>query len=419
LRELAGSVRDSLGRAIDPGPLAGIPLSVKDLFGFPGHPTYAGTPCRLPGEWESAGPLVAALMRQGALIGGKTVSGELALGGLGLNPHWGTPPNPWDPFEDRAPGGSSSGAAISILEGSAWAALGTDTGGSARVPASFCGLVGLKVSYGRWPMHGVVPLAAMFDSPGLVARTAADCGYLFQALDQSLRGSTEAVAEYDPPTLTRLRVGIGSPQLWCNCDAGVLETATRFASSLGKLGVQLRDVAFPEADIAAQHTREHSFVAAECEQFVRLELPEIRPHLSPSTRRILAEGAALRSEEVLARQRRFGHLLGRAATVFDEVDLVACPTVPLTSPSLTRLADYEAYRTVNSTALLNTVVVNLLGLCALTLPAGVDGRGLPVGLQLIAPAGAEARLLAAALAIERRLGTPSQRLGVPPRNRES
>ncbi len=409
----AESIRHALKCGNQIGPLSGLPVSIKDLYGLPGLHTYAGTPRRLPPQWETAGPIVAALIKQGALISGKTLSGELALGGLGLNPHWGTPSNPWSRFGRRVPGGSSSGAGASVVEGTAWAALGTDTGGSVRVPASYHGLVGLKLTYGRWPMTGVVPLASMFDSPGLLTRTVDDAAYLFASIDAALAGGIQKASPVDPRPLAGLRIGIGSPRLWDDCDATILTVCNDFLTQLGALGVRLIDVAFPESVNAAQHTREHSFVAAECEQFVRLELPELRTHLSPATLNILAEGATLRDREVLARQRRFGHLLQRGVTVFDQVDLVACPTVPIPSPTLAEVQDYDRYRILNSAALRNTVIANLLGLCALTLPVGFDRYGLPVGLQLMAPAGAEAKLLSAALAIEKRLGTPLETLGRP------
>jgi aspartyl-tRNA(Asn)/glutamyl-tRNA(Gln) amidotransferase subunit A len=412
----AESIRHVLRMGNQIGPLTGLPISIKDLYGFPGLPTYAGTPTRLPPQWEVAGPIVAALIKQGALISGKTLSGELALGGLGLNPHWGTPSNPWSPFLRRVPGGSSSGAGASIVEGTAWAALGTDTGGSVRVPASYHGLVGLKLTYGRWPMMGVVPLAAMFDSPGLLTRTVSDAAYLFSSIDTALAGGIQKVPIAQPTPLARLRIGIGSPRLWDDCDATILTVCGDFLTKLGALGVRLMDVAFPESANAAQHTREHSFVAAECERFVRLELPELRTHLSRTTLKILAEGATLRDQEVLARQRRFGHLLQRGVTVFDQVDLVACPTVTVPSPTLAEVQDYDRYRLLNSAALRNTVIANLLGLCALTLPVGLGRHGLPVGLQLMAPAGAEAVLLSAALAMEQRLGIPLDRLGCPERS---
>jgi aspartyl-tRNA(Asn)/glutamyl-tRNA(Gln) amidotransferase subunit A len=138
----------------------GIPISVKDLFGVPGLPTCAGTNAAFPREWEAAGPVVGAVLSQLGIVTGKTHTVEFAFGGLGTNPHWGTPVNPWSsPDEPRAPGGSSAGAGVSLAQGSALLALGTDTAGSVRIPASFTGQTALKTTHGRWSLEGIVPLS--------------------------------------------------------------------------------------------------------------------------------------------------------------------------------------------------------------------------------------------------------------------
>src|SRR5579885_1035112 len=177
------------------GPLQGLPVSIKDLFAAEGLPCFAGSSRRLPAEpWERDGPLVAALRRQLGVIVGKTHMVEFAFGGTGLNSHWRAPYNPWDMAAHRAPGGSSSGAGISLLEGSACLALGSDTAGSVRIPASMTGTAGLKVTLGRWSTEGVVPLSQSFDTPGLLARSVADAAYGFAALDPALGNSQEFLA---------------------------------------------------------------------------------------------------------------------------------------------------------------------------------------------------------------------------------
>ena len=282
---------------VDLGPLQGIPVSVKDLFALAGLPTYAGSPRRLPPAWERAGPVMVTLCRQMAVVTGKTHMVEFAFGGLGVNGHWGTPRNPWDATVHRVPGGSSSGAGVSLVEGSALLAFGSDTAGSVRIPASMAGNAGLKISHGRWSLDGIVPLSPAFDTPGLLARTVADLAHAFHALDPACRERGQGPLA-PPADFAGLRVGRVEGYFWDGCSAGVAEA--------------------------------------------------------------------------------------------------------------------DAYRRANMLALRNTGAANWLDLCALTLPVGRDRAGLPVGLQLMAPKGADERLLTIGLAVEAALGTGRERLGAPP-----
>ncbi len=181
----AALLADDLLASESGGPLCGIPVSVKDLYGVEGMPTFAGTARRLPLSWETDAWLVAQLRGQGAVFVGKTHTVELAYGAVGINPHWGTPRNPWDAGAARIPGGSSCGAAVSLWEGSALVALGTDTGGSIRIPASMTGTVGHKPTYERWSVAGVVPLSTTLDSVGALTRTVEDSAYFFGAIDSA------------------------------------------------------------------------------------------------------------------------------------------------------------------------------------------------------------------------------------------
>jgi len=160
-RAVAEAADTALAAGVTTGPLQGLPVSIKDLFAAAGYPCFAGSSLRLPADpWERDGPLVARLRRQLGVIMGKTHMVEFAFGGTGHNMHWGAPYNPWDAVAHRSVGGSSSGAGVSLLEGSAALALGSDTAGSVRIPASMTGNVGLKVTIGRWPSEGVVPLSS-------------------------------------------------------------------------------------------------------------------------------------------------------------------------------------------------------------------------------------------------------------------
>ena len=171
-------------------PLCGIPVSVKDLYGVAGQPIWGGTGRRLPESWSSDAWLVSRLRDQGVVFVGRTHTVELAFGAVGTNPHHGTPRNPHDPDVHRIPGGSSAGAGVSLVEGSALIALGTDTGGSIRIPASLSGTVGHKTTKGRWPTTGVVPLSPTLDTVGVLTRSVLDAVDVFDVVDPiAARGS--------------------------------------------------------------------------------------------------------------------------------------------------------------------------------------------------------------------------------------
>jgi aspartyl-tRNA(Asn)/glutamyl-tRNA(Gln) amidotransferase subunit A len=193
------------------GPLQGIPISIKDLYAAEGLPCFAGSSRRLPADpWEKDGPIVATIRRQLGPIVGKTHMVEFAFGGTGLNSHHGAPYNPWDATTHRSPGGSSSGAGVSLLEGSAFLALGSDTADSVRIPACMTGTVGLKVTIGRWSAEGVVPLSHTFDTPGLLARSVSDAAYGFAALDPCM-GDPAAFIARSSRNLAGTRIAVDDP----------------------------------------------------------------------------------------------------------------------------------------------------------------------------------------------------------------
>ena len=188
---------------------------------------------RLPEDpWERDGPLVARLRRQLGVITGKTHMVEFAFGGTGQNSHLGAPYNPWDTAAHRSVGGSSSGAGVSLLEGSAALALGSDTAGSVRIPASMTGNVGLKVTIGRWSTEGIVPLSFTFDTPGLLARSVADVAFGFAALDAAGIDPAGFLAQAGTCDLAEVRIGVGDPFLWRDCDPGIAETAEEAVRAL-------------------------------------------------------------------------------------------------------------------------------------------------------------------------------------------
>ena len=207
------------------GPLQGIPVSVKDLYGVEGLPIFAGSPRELPLEWRREGWLVRRLRDQLAIVMGKTHTVEFAFGGLGISAHWPVPWNPQDRKTHRSPGGSSSGAGVSLGEGTALIALGTDTGGSVRIPASVTGNVALKTTAGRWPTTGIVPLSTTFDTAGFLARSAADAAFAFESVDG------EKVPALDD--LGTVRLAVAEPSLLDASGSNVADEARTTSTLAG------------------------------------------------------------------------------------------------------------------------------------------------------------------------------------------
>lgn len=394
------------GRGPAPGPLCGIPISVKDLYGVDGQPIWGGTARELPHRWRRDGWLIARLRAQGAVFVGRTVTVELAFGAVGTNPHHGTPRNAFDPEVHRIPGGSSAGAGLSLVEGSALVALGTDTGGSIRIPASLSGTVGHKTTKGRWPTDGVVPLSTTLDTVGALTRTVADSAWFFAAVDPSLGDPGAFTADLRARAADRpVRVGRPRAAILDEVDAAVGGAVDEALERWARSGAaEVVPVAGTLLDGAERLYMEGSLVAAEGRAFVDAELPDRIDLLDPRVATRLRGAPGLHESAYTRDRAAFADLAARASTLFEAVDLLAWPTHLHPPPAVDELSDLDRYLAVNRRLLRPTCPANVLGLCALTLPVGRDGSGLPVGLQLVAPGGADERLLAAALQLESVLG---------------
>ncbi len=259
----AAAADAALAAGIDLGPLQGIPVSVKDLYGLSGYPIFAGCSRELPEKWQAEGPVVRALRHQLATVSGKTHTVQFAFGALGTNPYWGTPRNPWDGENHRVPGGSSAGAGVSLIEGSALLAYGSDTGGSVRMPASFTGTVGVKTSKGRWSTAGIVPLSTTLDTAGTLTRTVADAALAFAVIDPQTTEPADAFCRrLGTASLADFHIGV-CDWYFADCDPGV--HARRFGGAPVE-AVELR-----------RHRRSGSFALEPCELGLRrLELREGR-----------------------------------------------------------------------------------------------------------------------------------------------
>lgn len=418
-RRQADVVDEGVARGEDPGPLAGITVSVKDLYGVEGLPIRAGTKRELPERWQREGFLLRSLRRLGAVIVGKTHTVELAFGGIGLNPNTGTPINPWDPAEHRAPGGSSSGAGVSLWEGSALIALGSDTGGSIRIPAAATGVVGFRHTTGRWPTDGVVPLSTTFDTVGFLTRTVDDTRYIFRAIDSLAPGvgpPDGAATPGDP--LAGLRIGIPRGGLWQETQPDIAVVLRRALAELDDAGAHVVEVDAPELHEAGERYMAGGLlIPPERTESLERHLPGWTAILDPTVGKRLERAHEISAVEYIALLRLRRRLSASVHARLDEerIDLLATPTLPVTPPTLSSLEDLDVYRTVNRAMLSGTSPASMLDMCAASLPAGLDECGMPVGLQLIGRTGADHALLEQATAIESVLGTNVARLGVAPR----
>lgn len=392
-RQAAGAARRwRLGRLR--GPLDGVPIVVKDLLDTEGDVTGAGSPA-LFGDPPAAqdAPVAARLEAAGAVFLGKATMTELAFSGLGLNPHTGTPGNAVDP--SRVPGGSSSGTAVAVARRWAAAGVGSDTGGSVRIPASFQGLVGLKTSDGAIPTDGAVALSTTLDTLGPIARDVADTWALWRAM-----------AALPVATMPRWST---APRLWApptvwqdDLDPGVRARFEACLTELAAAGAAILREPLPElAELNALFPRYGSFAAHEA---WALYEDLIAVHEGVMDRRVVARirAAAGRPASDYVRlgyaRERFRRAVAERAAGFDA--LVA-PTVAVPPPAIAPLErDDAAFLAANAAVLRNTTLVNLLGAPAATVPIGPDGAGLPVGLMIVTALGEDAAALVLAAWVE-------------------
>ncbi|MGK9233357.1 amidase [Inquilinus limosus] len=396
LREAEASLkRYRAGRPL--GPLDGVPVAWKDLVDLEGTVTTAGAEVRRHSPPAAAdAPIACHLAGAGMVSLGKVNLSEFAYSGLGLNPHYGTPLNPFDAAAPRAPGGSSSGSAVAVARGLAPCAIGTDTGGSVRIPAAFNGLVGLKTSEDRIDKSGVFPLSQTLDTIGPLARTVEDC----ILLDAALRGAV--ATEIRRAGLSDLRLVVPENIVFDQAEDGVVANFERALSALSAGGarVERRRIAILD-EMAATGAAHGSLTAAEAYAFHRelMEGPDAA-RVDPRITSRISGGKRMTAVDLLAIQAMRRRLTPALAAELDGA-LLAFPTVPHAAPEIAPLeVDVELYHQVNLRSLRNTMIGNILTTCGLALPTGLDGRGLPTSLLLSASAGDEARLLGFGLAVE-------------------
>jgi aspartyl-tRNA(Asn)/glutamyl-tRNA(Gln) amidotransferase subunit A len=381
--------------AILPSPLAGIPVSVKDLFDVAGDITRAGSKVLADAAPAKVDATVVRRLRQaGAIIVGRTNMVEFAFSGLGLNPHYGTPKNPWDRGTGRIPGGSSSGAAVSVSDGMAAMGLGTDTGGSVRIPAALCGLTGFKPTAKRIPKDGTFPLSQTLDSIGPIAPSVACCALV----DSILAGDAPQV----PPALPLrgLRLGVVQDYVLEGLDSGVADAFGKALARLSQGGASVTDVRFESLHRLAQINRNGGLVVAEAYALHRELIARRKPDYDPRVVFRALRGADICAADYIDVLNERDALIAASARLAAPFDALLMPTVAMIAPAIAPLeADDQLYGTTNRAMLRNPSVVNFLDGCALTIPCQQPGEG-PVGLMAVGQCGEDRRLLAVGLALE-------------------
>ncbi len=383
---------------VPPGPLAGLPLSIKDLFDVSGETTRAGSRSRDHAPVATADAAIVARLRSaGAVLIGRTTMSEFAYSGLGLNPHDGTPRCVWDRAHDdgrgRAPGGSSSGAAISVAEGMAVAAIGTDTGGSVRIPAAFNGLVGFKPTARRVPTTGCFPLSTTLDSIGPLATTVDCCA----RIDAVLSGEP-AVALVERP-LHGLRIASLQSIVVDELDEAVARDVERAVGRLASAGVTIVPLRFPALEEAVLRSK-GIFSAAEAWRTHRAALEISDRGYDPRVAARIRSGASVSAADYLDARAARLRLIATFEAAFEGYDAWIAPTVGRVPPPLARLLTDDArFNETNLAVLRNPSIVNALDGCAVTLPVHRHGEA-PVGLMLFGPALYDRTLLSIAAAVE-------------------
>ena len=409
LRAQAKAADAVFAAGVDLGPLQGIPVSVKDLIGVSGYPIFAGCPRPLPEKWQVEGPVVAAIRHQLGVISGKSHTVQFAFGGMGFNQHWGAPRNPWDVDDHRSPGGSSSGAGVSLGEGSALLAIGSDTAGSVRIPACMTGNAGMRPTAGRWSTAGIVPLSSPLDTAGPLARTAANLALAFAAIDPLIEEDALAFTARQ----RNFHIGI-CDWYFDDCEPGIAEGVKAAVEELEKQGLRTSPATLPHLDDVTEMFAKGGLHIGEFASFMNGEMADYRADLDPTVAIRIKEAANFPASEHIERLKAMDRMAPVANAAFAGLHAVVGPTLPMAPPKMTDIESPEAHLAANFFCVRNTNTVSLLKLCAVTIPVALDAVGMPVGLQIVCPGGHEEIALAIAMAFERALGTARERIGIPP-----
>ena len=390
----AADAQDMLRRAgRAPSRYAGIPVAVKDLFDEAGHVTRAGSRA-LNGAAPAAedAPVVARLQAAGMVVMGRTNMVEFAFSGLGVNPHYGTPTTPYDRATGRLPGGSSSGAAVAAADGMGFGGLGSDTGGSCRIPAALCGVVGYKPTASRVPLQGAFPLSSSLDSIGPIARSVACC----QIIDGII---ADHHAHHAALPLAGLRLAVLRNYMEEGMEDAVANAYAATLARLSALGARLTDIRIPEIETLPAVNGTGGFAASEAWAWHHDIIDRAGQDYDPRILKRIRRGEAMTAENYLALLAARKNLIAAVAPQTAPFDAVLAPTCPLTPPSIAEVEDEREYNRINMALLRNTAVFNFLDRCSISIPCHQPGTA-PVGLMITGENGGDGKLFAVARAVE-------------------
>jgi aspartyl-tRNA(Asn)/glutamyl-tRNA(Gln) amidotransferase subunit A len=386
---------DHLRRAgAAPGPFAGIPLAIKDLFDVAGEVTTAGSKVLADApRAKSDAACVARLRRAGFVFIGRSNMTEFAYSGLGLNPHYGTPLSVFDRAQGRVPGGSTSGGAVAVADGMAHAALGTDTGGSCRIPAAFNNLVGWKPTARRVGREGLLPLSTSLDSIGSMARSVTCCAILDGII------ADQPTPSLEPSDIAGRRILVPTTRVLDDLDAHVGRAFEAALSRLAGAGVRLERAPFAELAELPELAANGGLLAIEAIAWHRALLAAKSDLYDPRVATRLRGGEKFGAADYIDLLNRRAGLIARTTARLRQYDAMVMPTVAVVPPRISDLASDVAYSATNLKVLRNTTLINLMDGCAVSLPISEPGAA-PVGLMLASCGGADSHLLALAAAAE-------------------
>ena len=391
----AAEAMDRLRKAkAAPSRFAGIPVSIKDLFDIKGQVTRAGSRAlddSAPAQADAT--VVARLRRAGFVVIGRTNMTEFAYSGIGINPHYGTPKSAWQRSIGHVPGGSSSGAAVSIADRMAYGALGTDTGGSCRIPAAYNGIVGYKPTQRRVPLDGGVPLSFTLDSFGPLANSVQCCA----ALDAVL--ADEPLPVLQPRPIKGMRLAVPATVALDELDDAVAQTFERALATLSRAGALIEHIEVPEfLDIGVMNAR-GGFASAESYAWHRYLITSKGDDYDPRVAVRILRGEAISAAEYIDLLNARRSLMARIAVRLAPYDALVMPTTANTPPKIADLADDKAFTVANGRSLRNCTLINMIDGCAISLPAHREGE-VPVGLMIASTGGSDRRIFELAAGME-------------------